>query len=173
MDMQKLMKQIEEHKRLEDNQLQAKSKSKAPMRERKETKTNHPPPRLRRDYFNQGSHSRLKVVNTLYKEPCLESWRKLKTSPISSGQIRWVGMPPKKIITYFALIIKRGVTLRRTVYVRGSFAPAGESRTPEGIHNLGSSLTSRGTRGKWITGFSPHIGIVEVICATRISSLLG
>lgn len=42
-DMHKLMERVEEYKRLVDDQLKAKSKSKALVVERKEAKLDHPP----------------------------------------------------------------------------------------------------------------------------------
>ena len=49
-DMHKLMERVEEYKRLEDDQLQVNSKSKALVVERKEARLDHPP-RPRRDFY--------------------------------------------------------------------------------------------------------------------------
>lgn len=53
MDMHKLMERVEEYKRLEDDQLHAKSKSKAPVAETKVARVVHPP-RLGRGFYPQG-----------------------------------------------------------------------------------------------------------------------
>ena len=49
-NMHKLMEQVKEYKRLEDDQLQDKAKAKVPMREKKEVRVDHPS-WLRWDFF--------------------------------------------------------------------------------------------------------------------------
>ena len=41
--MHKLMERVEKYKKLEDDQLQDKAKAKAPMKERREVRMDHPP----------------------------------------------------------------------------------------------------------------------------------
>ena len=67
MDMHKLMEWVEEYKRLEDDQLHDKAKAKAPMREKKEVRMDHPP-QLRIDFFPQVQKLRSEMVSSLSKE---------------------------------------------------------------------------------------------------------
>ena len=63
--MKKLIERVEKYKSLEDDQLQAKSKAKAPAIERKEIRVDHPPSQPWRDIYPQGPRLRLEVVKTL------------------------------------------------------------------------------------------------------------
>ena len=71
---------VEEYKILENDQLQDKAKAKAPIRERKEIRMDHPP-RPRRDFFTQVQKPRFEMVSSLYKESVYRIVEKIKHKP--------------------------------------------------------------------------------------------
>ena len=75
--MNKLMEQVEEYKRLEDDQLQDKAKAKALAVEKKDVKANQDP-RSWRDFFSQAQKPRSEIVSSLYKEHMYRSVEKIK-----------------------------------------------------------------------------------------------
>ena len=79
-DMNKLMEQVEEYKRLEDDQLQNNAKAKVPVEEKKEVKTDQAP-QPQRDFFPQAQKQRTKMVSSLYKELVYRNVEKIKNKP--------------------------------------------------------------------------------------------
>jgi len=78
MDMHKLMERVEEYKRLEDDQLHAKSKSKALVAETKVARVVHPPSTWKR-LLPQGTT--IEVVSSLNKELIYRIVDKIKNEP--------------------------------------------------------------------------------------------
>lgn len=69
-DMHQLMDQIEEHKRVEDDQSQGKGKEKVFMLERRDPWSDRfGPNRPRRELFNQAPQNNAQVVNSVFNKP--------------------------------------------------------------------------------------------------------
>ena len=83
-NMHQLMDQIEDYKRVEDNQNSSKGKTKVFTLDRKDSSLGRfTPSRPKKDFFNQVSHSLIgqQVINSVFKEPIYRVLEKIKNEP--------------------------------------------------------------------------------------------
>ena len=87
-NMHKLMEQIEEYKRLKDDQTQGQLKEKYPVPERQEKRIDLAPLRPRRNFFPPNPIPRTETMSLVFKEPVHHILERIKHELISNGLIK-------------------------------------------------------------------------------------
>lgn len=80
-NMHKLMEQIEEYKRLKDDQTQGQLKEKYPVPERQEKRIDLAPLRPRRNFFPPNPIPRTETMSLVFKEPVHHILERIKHEP--------------------------------------------------------------------------------------------
>ena len=94
--MRQLMDQIDEYKRVEEDQQQGKGKVKVTLPDQSDFRTErYNSNRSMRDFSGPGGHSITQAINTVFKEPVLQILNKIKNEPYFKWPNKMGGDPSK------------------------------------------------------------------------------
>ena len=95
--LRRLMDKVDKYKRIEDDQLQWKGKTKVIPQERQDFKSDrYNNNRPRRDYVGQSGFVNIQVVNTVFREPVRKVLQKIKNKPFFKWPNKMAGDPAKR-----------------------------------------------------------------------------